>query len=258
MTRKIIAIFTALLLTASVAATVTACSKKGGGNTTSTGKVDIPSGSGENVETNVETRQDGTDESGNPIYVPSTEIGDPGEYSYTECDETVYVNNPGSEVTLRSAEYKAMGSVKHGTKLQRTGISTDEANYWTKVVYNGETYYMASKFITTMKDPTEGFESVEKTVRIDPKTGSLNIRNIPSMEGYIIGHAVSGVDIKVVGENTTTGWYKIQFINADNVQSTGYIASDAKYFEQSDAEESEAENDETAAGTEAGTASAGK
>ena len=227
MTKKIVSIFLSLLLTASVAASTVACSgKKGGG--TETGNINV--GTGEEGTTVI-----GTDSNGQPIYGPSssTEIGDPGEYSYTECDQTVYVNNPGSEVTLRSADYVAMGSLKHGAEIKRIGISTDANNFWSKVVYNGETYYMASKYITTMQNPTDGFTEVSKTVYISPKTGSLNIRNIPSMEGYIVGHAVSGVGIKVVAENTTTEWYKIEFVNADGVKEYGYIASDAKYYETS-------------------------
>ena len=110
---------------------------------------------------------------------------------------------------------------------------------------------MASKFITTMKNPTEGFVDVEKTVYISGKTGSLNIRNIPSMEGYIIGHALAGVAIKVVAENTTTEWYKIEFVNADGVKTTGYIASDAKYYDTAATENSTEAG--TTAGTEAGT-----
>ena len=244
MTKKIISIFLSLLLTASVAASVVACGDKKGGNT-ETGNINV--GTGEEGTTVV-----GTDSNGQPIYGPSTtEIGDPGEYSYTECDETVYVNNPDSEVTLRSADYVAMGSLKHGAEIKRIGVSTDAANYWSKIVYNGETYYMASKFITTMQNPTEGFVDADKTVYISPKTGSLNIRNIPSMEGSIVGHAVSGVAIKVVAENTTTGWYKIEFTNADKVKAYGYIASDAKYYETSAPQGGAT----TEAGTTAGTTS---
>lgn len=248
MTKKIVAIFISLLLTASVAASVAACGDKKGGSTGTEGNINVGTGGEE------ETVVIGTDSKGDPIYSATEKIGDPGEYSYTECDETVYVNNPGSEVTLRSAEYEAKGSLKHGTEIKRIGVSTDGNNFWSKIVYNGETYYMASKFITTMKNPTEGFVDVEKTVYISGKTGSLNIRNIPSMEGYIIGHALAGVAIKVVAENTTTEWYKIEFVNVDGVKTTGYIASDAKYYDTTATENSTEAG--TNAGTDAGTGAA--
>ena len=80
MTKKIIAIFISLLLTASVAASVAACGKKGSGSTETTGSIDV----GTNVE-----GTNGGDNNNNPSN-PVGEIGDPGEYTYTECDQTVY------------------------------------------------------------------------------------------------------------------------------------------------------------------------
>ncbi|MBR3879639.1 MAG: hypothetical protein IKJ24_05925, partial [Clostridia bacterium] len=127
---------------------------------------------------NVETNDQTGDETGNEIETGdvNTEIGDPGEYSYSERNETVYVNNPDSAVTLRSADYEPMGSIAHGTELKRIGLSTDNANYWSKVIYEEEEYYIASKFITTIKNPDEGFVEVTKTVVVNEQTGSLNIR----------------------------------------------------------------------------------
>ena len=162
---------------------------------------------------------------------PSYEIANPGAYYYEDRYETVYVNNPDSEVTLRNEDYASMGSLKHGAEIIRTGVSTDSANYWSKILYNDNTYYIASKFITTMSNPDEGFVETYKTVYISPKTGSLNIRNIPSMEGSIVGHAFSGEEIHVIAENETTSWYKIEFYNADGVLTTGYVSAAPKHYE---------------------------
>ena len=181
-----------------------------------------------------------TDENGNVIESgdeigpgnQNTEIGDPNEYDYIERDEAVYVNNPGSAVTLRSEDYEAKGSVKDGTELRRIGLSNDEANYWSKVLYNGETYYVASKFLTTIKDPDEGFVEVDKIVVVNDETGSLNIRNLPTTEGsQIIGWAVAGAETKVVAENSEIGWYKVEFTpyGSDKV-AYGYISSDKDFF----------------------------
>jgi uncharacterized protein YgiM (DUF1202 family) len=244
MTKKIIAIFISLLLTASVAASVAACGKKGNGSTETTGSIEV----GTNVE-GTSGNNGGNNTPSNPV----GEIGDPGEYTYTECDQTVYVNNPDSEVTLRSADYVAMGSLKHGVELKRTGISTDEANYWSKVVYNGETYYMASKFITTMNNPDEGFVDISKTVEVNAKTGTLNIRNLPDVDNSsVIGHAVSGTPITVIAVNTETEWYKVKFVDANGQESVGYIRSLAKFFT-----EESANNNTTEAGTNAPAAEGG-
>lgn len=242
MTRKIIAIFAALLLSVSLVA----CNNEEKTEETTTGtKIEVPTTEG---ETTAESTEDET-EVKTENNTPNTEIGDPGEYSYSDCNEDVYVNNPGSEVTLRSAEYEALGTVKHGDKLKRIGLSTDNANYWSKVTLGEKTYYIASKFLTTMKDPNEGFADVTKTVYINAMTGSLKIRNIPSMDSTVIGYAVENEAIKVIAENTITGWYKIEFVNADNVTTTGFIASNAEYFVQD--EETTVETTEAVTETEA-------
>lgn len=232
MSRKLLAILAALL----VAVSLCACNNEEEKNTEGD-TIDMPSetGTGEKESTN-ETE---TDEHGNEVGTgAAAEIGDPGEYNYTECSETVYVNNPNSAVTLRSATYEAKDSVAHGTELKRIGLSMDKANYWSKVVYEGNEYYVASRYLTTVKDADEGFVEVTKTVVINDKTGSMNVRNVPSMESTVIGHVSAGVKIKVIAENTVTGWYKIEFVNNENVASIGYIASDAKYFVQPETEAS--------------------
>ena len=178
----------------------------------------------------------------------NTEIGDPGEYSYTECDQTVYVNNPDSAVNLRSADYEPMDSVKHGTELRRIGLSTDEANYWSKVLYNNETYYVASKFLTTLKNADEGFVAIEKTVVVNEETGSLNIRNLPTFDGSaVIGWAVAGTEYKVVAENTETGWYKIEFVPyGSETTAFGYIKSGADNFVKQEGEDNNTDSEPAA------------
>ncbi|MBQ3013064.1 MAG: SH3 domain-containing protein [Clostridia bacterium] len=225
MSRKLIAIFTALLLAASLCA----CNNgnNGGEDTTEDNRIEIPSGEDSTTEDTTAEGEgnEGTNNGSN------SEIGNPGKYEYAECDETVYVNNPGSAVTLRTAEYESKGSISHGTELKRIGLSTDEANYWSKVVYEGETYYVASKYLTDISDPDEGFVEVDKIVVVNDKTGSLNIRNLPTFNGsQVIGWALAGEETKVIAENTETGWYKVEFVAYGGETMTGYIKSGADNF----------------------------
>ena len=217
MSRKLLAILTALL----IAASLCACNNGENEETTDDTSINI----NQETESKADESDNETGEHGSEIGTGSTEIGDPGEYSYTECSEVVYVNNPASAVTLRSETYEAKGSVPHGTQLTRIGLSTDEANYWSKIKYNDEEYYVASKFLTTIdaNNPDEGFVEGEKTVVVNDSTGSLNIRNVPSMESTVIGHAIAGTDIKVIAENTETGWYKVEFVDANGETAVGYI-----------------------------------
>ena len=222
MNKKIIAIISAvaLVLVVALVATLVACNNGEQNGNESGSQVELPSES-----------EGGSGNGG------STTIGDPGEYEYTACNETVYVSS--SAATLRTAEYEAKGSVKQGTALTRTGVSTDEAGYWSKVTYEGETYYVASKLLTDIADANEGFVDVTKTVVVNEKTGSLNIRTLPTTMGSeIIGYAVAGTEITVLAENITTGWYKVQFVAYSGETMIGYIASDAKYFEGAQEESS--------------------
>ena len=239
MNKRIIMSILALVLALSMAFAFTACNDNTGDGEEST--------KGNQVILPGDDTDDGT-QNGNGG--GNTEVGNPGEYSYSDCNETVYVNNPDSAVTLRSAEYEAKGSVPHGTELKRIGLSTDEANYWSKVTYDGETYYVASKFLTDIKDPDAGFVAVDKIVVVNDETGSLNIRNLPTFNGSaIIGWALAGEETKVIAENTETGWYKIEFVAYGGEKMTGYIKSGADNFVQDEKApaDTEAGNNETTA-----------
>ena len=251
MIKKILALLLVLLLSVALFA----CADNEEEQTTGSGSINVE-GTDDDTSTETEGEETGSEIETNKAEV---EIGDPGEYSYSECNETVYVNNPGSAVTLRTAAYEPKGSVAHGTELKRIGLSTDEANYWSKVLYQENEYYVATKFLTTMQNPDAGFEEVSKTVVVNEQTGSLKIRNIPTMESStVIGYANAGKDVKVIAENTETGWYKIEFVNADGETVKGYIASDAKYFVSKKAETETGTEAGTEANTEANTESTGK
>ena len=251
MTKKILAIILAALMVASFAA----CSNSNNEQTTTDGKINITTEGTTAGKTEETTEADTETETGADVETNApTTAGDPQDYEYTtDKNGTVYVNNPGSAVTLRSADYVAMGSVAHGTELQRIGISNDAENYWSKVLYQEKEYYVATKFLTTIKDADEGFVEVSKIVKINEKTGSMNVRNIPSMEGAIIGHVSCDKDVTVIAENTTTGWYKIEFINTENQKVTGYIASNKEYFVTDKSETTEETKAETSETTESGT-----
>lgn len=233
MTKKIIVIFTALLLTASFCA----CSGgKGNGETsaTSSDTVNIESSTTSESATDEETGTGSTN-------TPSSEVDYPEAYSYDEVNETVYVISP---VNLHDLEnYDEKFSVVAGTELKRVGISKDAVynGYWSKVVYNDVTYYVASSYLTTLKNADEGFVEVTKTVVL--KTAALNIRMLPEMGNNVVGHFNAGDEITVIAENTTTGWYKVEFVKVgDTEKSVGYIASNPEFFEtEASAETTDAE-----------------
>ena len=251
MSRKLLAILMALIVSASLVA----CNNEEE-ETTENNDINVPTQSESEKESETEGKNNnGETDTAEAVTGAPSEIGDPGDYSYTECDQLVYVNNPNSAVTLRTEDYKAKGSVAHGTELRRIGLSTDEANYWSKVIYEEKEYYVATKFLTTLKDADEGFVEVDKVVIVNEITGSLNIRNLPTFDGSaIIGYALAGVETKVIAENTETGWYKIEFVAYGGEKTVGYIKSGAENFEKETGNETEAPTEAaTATPTEAPT-----
>lgn len=262
MNRKLLAILAALLLTVSLCA----CGDKeeettdGGINI---GGTEVEASGDETDEDDTDNDTEDADESEDETQAP--EAGKPGEYEYTtlETPETVYVHSDTGAVNLRDADYNQLGSIKNGVSLERIGVSTDADGHWSKVVYKGETCYIASKYLTTIADPDEGFVACDKTVYLTEGTVSMNVRDLPSVdEGKIIGTVYKDEPIKVIAVNTVDGWYKVEIKNNDGNTITGYVAANPKYIEVETEAATEATTEAgtegaTEAGTETGTEAAG-
>ena len=96
----------------------------------------------------------------------------PTVLSFKDVNETVYVTSGnGKNVNFRQLytskdNENVIQSLKPGTELTRTGISTtkgDDGNYWSRVSYKGTTGYIISSRLTT-----------EKTVQEEPKNEVIN------------------------------------------------------------------------------------
>ena len=247
MNKKLIAIISAVALVGllAVAASFAACGDNNPAeeDTSSNTQVNIPG-----------------DESGSENNVTPNE-----ELTFTDCDaQDVYVLHANGAVNLRSnPDYTATSikvSVNNGTKLSRVAVSTN--GEWSKVVYEENVYYIVTKALTTFANLDEGFVACDKT--LTKAEGSLTIRIEPAMsEKDPIGWYKEGDTVKVVAENATTGWYKVEFVNSDGNTVFGYIASDAKYFvgakDETSEESSSVETEtETETETEAKAENSGK
>ena len=207
MNRKLIAILTALLLSVSLCACGDNNTEK---NTESGNKINInteaPAGS-ENV--NVE----------NTTEAATTE---PVELVFSEKKDTVYVISSTNQVNLRSepvvTDATARLVVDNGAELQRIAISQDGS--WSKVIYNGDEYYIKSTYVTSLKDLNQGFTEVSKTLYLTVE--SLYVRIAPDMGNEAIDTIYKGNKVEVVAENTESGWYKIKF--AGTYATEGYVA----------------------------------
>ncbi len=254
MSRKLLAIISALL----IAASLCACNNNPNEEDTTDEEINIGKDTGSEKES--DTDEDETNEQGSQIEHPTTPEDEYYyvELDYTEKNETVYILHPNGAVVLHGDENTKDTNLANGEKLTRTGISAD--GEWSKILYEGKTYYVVTKCLTTLSNFDEGFVEVEKT--LTKGDGYLNIRITPSMDNHIVGELAPGATVNVVMENTTTGWYKIKFTNYDGEVTYGYVASDAKYYvaEETDTEATEAVTEtetetetETNSGTETDT-----
>lgn len=107
---------------------------------------------------------------------PSTPSNETTTFSST--NETVYTN---SKVNLRK-DYGTNSSIAMtlavGVELTRTGNSTSKVNgyNWSKVIYNGATYYCISRSLTTTKPETEE-NNQENTINNETTDDTANEQN---------------------------------------------------------------------------------
>lgn len=72
-------------------------------------------------------------------------------YSFTLVNETVYAT---STVNIRegfSADTDKVGSLGKGQSIKRVGIGTGDAEGWSEVEFNGQTAYISSEYLSTVK-----------------------------------------------------------------------------------------------------------
>ena len=82
-----------------------------------------------------------------PVEPTTTEIPD----LFTSVNETVYAT---STVNIRegfSADTDKVGSLGKGQSIKRVGIGTGDAEGWSQVEFNGQTAYISSEYLSTVK-----------------------------------------------------------------------------------------------------------
>ena len=183
---------------------------------------------------NEETTTDGTQ--GGNIDVEKT-------YTFTDLEApvNVYALKP---LNLREqpsfAEDVAKKSVNTGTELikiaesNETDVDSNDVEYkWFKVKYEDKEYYVKSTLVTSLADPDEDFVEVEKTLYAK---GTLKVRLVPSMENEEVGYINLGDEVKIIAENTASGWFKIEFESKYTPKGEYYVVSDAKWWSETPVE----------------------
>lgn len=158
--------------------------------------------------------QQAVDENGAEQVEANVEVG----VNFTEVEEQVTAKD---EVNLRStmeqgSDDNIVGSMKNGETAVRTGVGN---NGWSRIIYNGQTVYCVSNYLTTdlsyvTPQETESefktkFTDVSENVTAKEVT---NLRNRPSVESpsEVIAELKNGEIIVRTGVSNE-GWSRVEY-----------------------------------------------
>ena len=158
--------------------------------------------------------QQAVDENGAEQVEANVEVG----VNFTEVEEQVTAKD---EVNLRStmeqgSDDNIVGSMKNGETAVRTGVGN---NGWSRIIYNGQTVYCVSNYLTTdlsyvTPQETESefktkFTDVSENVTAKEVT---NLRNRPSVESpsEVIADLKNGEVIVRTGVSNE-GWSRVEY-----------------------------------------------
>lgn len=158
--------------------------------------------------------QQAVDENGAEQVEANVEVG----VNFTEVEEQVTAKD---EVNLRStmeqgSDDNIVGSMKNGETAVRTGVGN---NGWSRIIYNGQTVYCVSNYLTTdlsyvTPQETESefktkFTDVSENVTAKEVT---NLRNRPSVESpsEVIAEFKNGEVIVRTGVSNE-GWSRVEY-----------------------------------------------
>ena len=130
-----------------------------------------------------------------------------------------------AEVNLRAlptTDSEILGSLKSGTFLERTAVSTKG---WSRLIYNGQTVYAVTSYLTdrapeissSTEEPTESDTFTEHGMtfkKIEPKNVTAkeetNLRDKPTTESNIIYTLKNGEYVTMIAESDS-GWAKLTY-----------------------------------------------
>ena len=149
-------------------------------------------------------------------------------HTFTEITETVTAKEATNlrNIPSQGDDSTVMLTLYNGQTATRTGTSTSG---WSRILYNGETYYAVSSLLTTdltvkipepvpeenIQKPDDGIQTVftERNEPVSPKI-EVNLRNIPSVtseESKVVVTAQYGEVFTRTGINEELGWSRVEY-----------------------------------------------
>ncbi len=129
------------------------------------------------------------------------------------------------DIPSQGEDSKVLYTLKNGETAERTGISDSG---WSRIVYNGQTLYAVSGFLTTdlnakIEEPvleeaaenSDGLKTVftQASDLVTPKI-EINLRTLPSVtneESVIVATVPNGTVLQRTGINTDYGWSRVEY-----------------------------------------------
>lgn len=141
-------------------------------------------------------------------------------HNFTEVNEVVTAKEATNlrNMPNQGEESKVKMTLYNGQVATRIGISDSG---WSKVIYDGKTYYAVSGYLTTdLTPPTpmpedDGIKTVftERDEMVAPKI-EVNLRTLPSVtnpESVVVVKLPYGTQVKRTGINTDVGWSRVEY-----------------------------------------------
>ncbi len=151
----------------------------------------------------------------------------PVSYTFTDVDETVYVQNcvQANIRTVPDANAKSSGVVDFGKSYKRVKFN----DVWSGIQVDGEIFYINTYFLTTSPNEVVFNDCDVKTLyvtNVDPNTGelgSLFLRTFTSTSpdtdyhptGNVGAVAKHGAKLEVTGQSQDNNWYRVNFTFVD-------------------------------------------
>lgn len=148
-------------------------------------------------------------------------------HNFSEVNETVTAKDATNlrNIPSQGEDSQVMVTLYNGQTATRTGISDSG---WSRVIYNSETYYAVSSYLTTDLTPPatqtpepepqledNGIKTVftECDEMVSPKM-EVNLRTLPSItnpDSVVVVKLPYGSVVRRTGINTDVGWSRVEY-----------------------------------------------
>ena len=119
-----------------------------------------------------------------------------------------------------ATSYTKLGTLSKGTTVQIVG--QDSSTGWYKIKYKSGYGYISNKYVKLNQGGGET-PTPSPTTKTGVTTGTLNVRKGPSTSYTKLGTLSKGSTVQIVGQDSSTGWYKIKYKSGYGYISNKYV-----------------------------------